>query len=826
MTSPSITLVIIVQKNDLELFKQTVNGINNFLSDITSIVVYVQDSSLDNFKDISFVFPCTYIPVPFAENEIPQEMIYQMFSHLDVVTEYIMFMECGTILTKNVSSKNFFVGNKPFLLKQETSDTDRKILTYYGANDFLSAECKYDFSQVIDKRTIQPAIYYRTSLEEAEKEFSDIHGKNYSEFYVDSIYPLDKKSESFVRLLQILFGYNHIGRYSYYFDTDKYSIESLTEMLKKDPYTYCNQLKDQDNIHTVVLHKSKKKISPSIGKSKIPPSALIKIPASLEEKKTLPIVSQIKIAPPVDENKSPSLTVVYIVDKDNLNYINYHFQYFNILVTGVDDILIYIDEEDEELEKTLDYPEQIPHRLICVKNINKLKNTTLEQYLRLICYRNIKTTYLAFFDTNTVIRNTINLKNFIIRSVESRDQARPLLGYANTSIKENKKIVDAHRAAIQKMIQIIPFIDLMSTNPHIYKTSTLSDAEIFFTELHKKNYRDYCIENNASEPDKFISAYGYLGYYIWLKERYNYYITSIHTDPLLIKMNQIFGVDNMWTEHPDPTIPEIPPLTNDELLRAEQSLLVPYKAYTEDHELKFLSVTGTSIPETTYDGLINIGDEEKSGFDLDCLQKIKISNCNNPKSSLFELIQSVELHSQYQSSKMIDVNTKRNLLLRTNKIEELLHIPDIMLNQCQVLILRGPLQGSEYLDLLTKLNMIFYPISVKTNEIVYLRRDPSFTFDIPETNIKFTTSQLALLQKIGNLIEFGPSESSPKTITVHTDSDAIPQYHVISDAQYPDTFVVDVKKTSFKTYSVAVTRLDIRSGWGQTLYLQERSHPI
>lgn len=826
MTSSSVTLVLIVQKNDLELFKRTVSGINNFLNDITSILVYVQDSSLDNFKDISFVFPCTYIPVPFTEDEIPQEIIYQMLSYLDVVTEYIMFMECGTILTKKVSSKSFFKENKPFLLKQETSDTDRKILTYYGANDFLSAECKYDFSQVIDKSIMQPAIYLRTSLEEAEKEFSDIHGKTYAEFYANSIYPLNKKSESFVRLLQILFGYNHIGRYSYYFDTDKYSIESLVEMLKKAPYIYCNQLKDQNNTHAVVLHKSKKKISPLIGKTKIPHNALIKIPASFDEKKTLPIISQIKIAPPVDENKSLSLTVVYIVNRDNLNYINYHFQYFNILVTGVDEILIYINEVDEELEKSLDYPEQIPHRLICVKNINKLKNTTLEQYLRLICYRNVKTSYLAFFDTDTVIRNTINLKNLIIRSTENSDHVRPLLGYANISIKENAKIVDAHRTAIQKMIQIIPFIDLMSMNPHIYKTSTLSDAEIFFTELHKKNYRDYCIENNASVSDKFISAYGYLGYYIWLKERYNYYITSIYTDHLLIKMNQIFGVDKMWIEHPDPTIPEIPPLTNNELLLAEQSLLVPYKAYTDNVELKFISVAGTSLPETTYDGLINIGDEEKTAFDLDCLQKIKISNCNNSKRSLFELIQGIELRSQYQPSKMIDVNTKRNLLLRTNKIEELLHIPDLMLNQCRVLILRGSLQGSEYLDLLTKLNMIFCPISVKTNEIVYLRRDPIFTFDIPETNIKFTTSQLALLQKIGNLIEFGSSESSTKTIMIQSNSDAIPQYHVISDAQYPDTFAVDVKKTSLKTYLVAVTRLDIRSGWGQTLYLQERSHPI
>lgn len=635
MASPKVTLVIAVEKNDLELFKQTVKGINNFLHGVTNILIYVEDSALNNFKDVSFVFPCTYIPIPFFGNEIPQKMIYRMCSHLDVTTEYIMFMECGMILTKKVIIKNFFVENKPLLLRREISETDRKILAYYKANDFLSAECKYDFSQIAEN-TIQPAIYYRSSLEEAEKEFVDIHGKSYAQFYTDSLHPLSKKSE-FTRLLQIIFDYNHTGLYSYYFDTDKYSIRSINEMMKKKPYLYFQQSIEQNNVQSTV-HK-RKKILPLIGKTKIPSSELIKI--SDDERKKSAVVEEMKIpsistaktlpleekTPLTDEKKTPSsedekktlpteeksnsLSAIYILNRENLNYLNYHFQYFNILVSGVDEILIYVNEEDEELERSLIYPEVVPHRIICVKNVNKLNKSVLEEYLRLICYKNVKTSYLLFFDTNTVIRDAINLKDLIIKS-------KPLLGSSNVSPKEDK-------SAILKMVQAIP-----SMNPHIYKTSTLLNADIFFTENHKKNYRDYCIENNAAEADKFISAYGYLSYYIWLKEQSSYYITNMYIDPLLIKVNQIVDV----------------------------------------------------------------------------------------------------------------------------------------------------------------------------------------------SNIKLTS-----LQNINNLINFGSSDSYNKTIIVQTNSDIIPQYYVISDAQYPDMFSVDVRKTNSRTYSVTVERLDIRSGWGQTIYLQERQHP-
>lgn len=843
MASPKITLVIVVEKNDLELFKQTAKGINNFLHGITNILIYVEDSALNNFKDVSFVFPCTYIPIPFFGNEIPQKMIYRMCSHLDVTTDYIMFMECGTILTKKVIIKNFFVENKPLLLRREIPETDRKILAYYKANDFLSAECKYDFSQIAEN-TIQPTIYYRSSLEEAEKEFVDIHGKSYAQFYIDSLHPLSKKTE-FTRLLQIIFDHNHTGLYSYYFDTDKYSIKSINEMMKKKPYLYFQQTKEQNNVQTAV-HK-RKKISPLIGKSKIPSSELIKISdderkksavveeikipcistiksspgeekipltgekktPSTEEKKTALPVEEKSISLSADEKKSISLSAIYILNRENLNYLNYHFQYFNILVSGIDEIIIYVNEEDEELGRSLIYSEVVPHRVICVKNVNKLNKSVLEEYLRLICYKNTKTSYLLFFDTNTVIRDAINLKDLIIKS-------KPLLGSSNVSPKEDK-------TAIIKMVQATPSMNL-SMNPHIYKTSTLLNADVFFTENHKKNYRDYCIENNASEADKFISAYGYLSYYIWLKEQSNYYVTNMYTDPLLIKVNRIIEVTNIWIENPNPILPEVPSLTNEEILQAKKNLLVPYKVYANNNELKFLSISGTSIPEIPYDGIINIGDEEKSSFASEFIQKINVPNYSTFKESLYEIIQSIKSHSQQSS--MINDNNKRNLLLRTNKIEELLHIPDLMLNQCLALILRGLSQDFDCLDLLTKLNTSFCPISITNNpkEVVYLRRDSIFTFDISETNIKFTQRQLILLQKIDKFIMFGSCSAPSGTITIQTNSDTAPRYHVISDSQYADRFNVTTEKIGTKTYSVTVTRLDIHSGWEQIVYLRERNH--
>ena len=105
----NITLVIVVQKDDLQVFKQTVKSINLFLKGITTAIIYVQDTAIDLFESISFVFPCTYIPIPFHFHEIPQKMIIRMMSYTDINTEYVMFLNPGLLFTEKLDVENFFV---------------------------------------------------------------------------------------------------------------------------------------------------------------------------------------------------------------------------------------------------------------------------------------------------------------------------------------------------------------------------------------------------------------------------------------------------------------------------------------------------------------------------------------------------------------------------------------------------------------------------------------------------------------------------------------------------------------------------------------------
>jgi hypothetical protein len=571
----------------------------------------------------------------------------------------------------------------------------------------------------------------------------------------------------------------------------------------------------------------------------------------------------------------------------------------DIFVTGIDEIIVYMIGIDDD-EKII-YPEKIPHRCIYVQNKSKLHDGLLNQYLRLLSYKNVKTNYTVFFDNDTLITDLVNIKDFII-------DGRPVMGYTNYKETDNKQSVTNETnclcdPAIQKMIRMEPFMNILSISPHIFKTSTIANANSLFIELNKTGYMDYLVEQSKelkleyTEPIekcfdskicKIISDYGYLGYYIWINERYEYFITNTYTDPMMLRMNKLFPV-NASRDEAHPVEEKI--LSPTDLFKIQEKLLTPYNIFTEKQtEIKTISIAGKPIlPDIKYDGLYSFGISKSVDFELEFSQKFGVesliydhtisklpktlSNGIWHKKGLSGTTQkqpaTQEVDNKLPAIQVVDTlinyiassceGGKRNMILKINvggnEIESLLQTPDAVLTQFKTFLIHFHnlhliKDLSKRVELLIKLNKCFCPIHNQlvpphktvevgdqkineVSEIVYIRRDPSLHFQCKIISAEQDERSCALhldekhvseVKTAAKLIPFGNSPQATKSIVVKTENDVLPYYFVISDPIYPDRFDLTVKRICSKVFLVSLHRLDQESGWGQQLYLQEKTN--